>query len=531
MSDYVISYDVGTTGIKTCLFKIDETITLVKSSMKDYELMVLANGGIEQNPDDWYDAMVETTKKVMNQSGVLQDDIKGISFCAQMQGVVLVDIKGNKVRPAMSYMDNRASEEQQIGLMYGPKISGMNAFKLLKSLKITGAVPASIKDPVWKYKWVEKNEPDIFQSVYKWLDIKEYLIMKLTGEFVMTEDSAFATLLYDMKKKEFSKEMCNLYGVQYEHMPRVIKCTDRVGTLLKENALKMGLSKSTPVFGGGGDASLVGIGAGAVDVGDTHIYVGTSGWVSTVVDKKMIDIQSMIASIQGASSTSYNYFAELETAGKCLEWVKDHMALDEIGLYIKNEHTNESKESLDVSLYDFMMDTIKDIPPGSNGVIFTPWLHGNRCPFEDHYARGIFFNIGLETGKRDMIHAVLEGVCYHLRWQLEAVEKKAKTNDVIRFVGGGALSDKTSQILSNILGRKIETVEQPQNIGSVGAALITGVGLKLIDNLSDVKKMITVSNTFLPQKETIELYNSNFNVFKSLYSNNKKSFLKLNKGH
>ncbi|MCH4888114.1 carbohydrate kinase [Acidaminobacter sp. JC074] len=525
--NYVLAYDIGTTGIKTCLYLIQDNIHLVASELKGYELNVLKNGGVEQDPDTWYQAMCETTKKVISKTQLEPAMIKGISFCAQMQGLVLIDINGNPVRPAMSYMDNRASKEKEMGLEHGLKISGMNIKKLLTALKITGAVPASIKDPVWKYKWVERHEPDVFSKVYKWLDIKEYLISRLTGQTVMTEDSAFATLLYDVKEKQFSKKICDLFGVNYDHMPRIVKGTDIVGHLSSRVARELGLAENTPVFGGGGDAALVGVGAGAVSLHESHIYMGTSGWVSTVVDKKIVDISSMIASIQGASDRYLNYFAELETAGKCMEWVRDHLALDEIDIYLKKVKVTED-EAVSESLYDYMMSVIKDVPAGSHGVMFTPWLHGNRCPFEDHHARGIFFNIGLDTGKRDMIHAVLEGVCYHLKWQLEASEKRTKTLPTLRFVGGGALSELTCQLLSNVLNRPIETVYNPQNIGSVGAAVLIGVGLGWIKDLEDAKHFIQVKERYEPDKKAAEIYDNNFPVFKSLYLNNKKSFYKLN---
>lgn len=528
MSGYVISYDVGTTGMKTCLFKIDTTIDLIASDIADYDLKVLENGGVEQDPEDWFRAMCQTTIQVMAQSNLRADEISGLSFCAQMQGLVLVDQEGRAIRPAMSYMDNRAYQEHAEGLSHGVKIAGMNVKKLTKSLQVTGAVPASIKDPLWKYKWVEKNEPHIFKKIYRWLDIKEYLIARLTGRFVMTEDSAFATMLFDLKDKIFSKDICQLYGVDYEHLPKVVKSTDLVGGIKDDVAKLLGLKAGIPVFGGGGDASLVGIGAGAVDINDTHVYIGTSGWVSTVVDKRLVDLSAMIASIQGANPESYIYFAELETAGKCLEWVKDHLALDEIGVYLKKHQDLHNTEEVHESLYDFMMQAIKDVPPGSNGVIFTPWLHGNRCPFEDHKARGMFFNLGLDNGKRDMIHSVIEGVCYHLKWQLEATEKKTNTNEVIRFVGGGALADKTCQILSDILNRPIETVDNPQNIGSVGAAIIAGIGLDFIPSLHHAKSLIRRQKLYLPRQDHALMYDDQFKVFKSLYTNNKKAFESLN---
>ena len=236
----------------------------------------------------------------------------------------------------------------------------------------------------------------------------------------------------------------------------------------------------------------------------------------------------MIASIVGADPSSFLFFAELETAGKCLEWVRDHLALDEIGMFLEKKNICDNPESIHKSLYDYMMYSIKDVPPGSGGVIFTPWLHGNRCPFEDPDARGIFFNIGLETGKTEMIHAVLEGICYHLRWQLEATEKSVKTSPTIRLVGGGALSPLTCQILSNILNREIETVDSPQNVGAMGAAAVIAVGLGIIERIEDAKKLITVQGRYLPQVEHTALYDQSFRVFKSLYKNNAAAFKILN---
>ncbi len=530
MSVRVIAYDVGTTGIKTCIFEISDRITLIASATAGYELYVLENGGAEQEPDQWWDAMCSTTRKVLEENNIDADTIKGISFCSQMQGLVLVDREGKPVRRAMNYMDQRAGEELRKGMAQGPLIAGVNVFKLLKSLAITGAVAASVKDPVWKYKWVEHDEPEVFKRVYKWLDVKEYLICRCTGEFIMTPDSAFATLLYDKRKgKEgFSKDICRMLGVHMEHLPDILPCSGMAGAITKEAAEKLHLKEGTPVFGGGGDASLIGVGAGAVEISDTHIYCGTSGWVSTVVDKQMVDVSSMIAAIVGADKRYFNYFAELETAGKCLEWVKDHLALDEIDIYLEKKHVASSQEAIYKSLYDYMMYAVKDVPAGSNGVIFTPWLHGNRCPFEDSNARGMFFNISLETGKTELIHAVLEGICYHLRWQLEASEKKVKTSPVIRFVGGGALAPLTCQLLSDMLGREIETVDKPQNVGAVGAALVAAVGLGITENLSEAKKLVAVSKHYFPNQNNKKAYDDYFNVFKALYKNNKANFKRLN---
>lgn len=526
----VISYDIGTTGVKTCLFEIGETISLICGEYADYNLYVLDNGGVEQDTEEWWSAMCSSTKRLLEKTDTAPEEIMGISFCSQMQGFVAVDSEGRALRRAMSYMDQRSGDVFRKVQTHGITVSGVNILMLLKSLRLTTAASTSVKDPLWKYKWVESNEPEIFKKMYKWLDVKEYLICRACGAFIMTPDSAYSTFLYDSRpgKEGWSDALCKMYGVKREHLPDIIECTDIAGGLTAKSAQELGLKEGTPVYGGGGDATLIGLGAGCTDIGQTHIYSGTSGWVGTLIPSQKVDIISMIAGIICAEKGKYNYFAEMETAGKCFEWVKNHLALDEIGIYLSKQDVAESKETEYESLYDFLSDTVRDVPAGSGGVIFTPWLHGNRCPFEDPNAAGIFFNIGINTGKRQMIRAVLEGICYHLRWMLESQDKKIKTSDTLRFVGGGALSNVTCQILADITGRTVETVPDTKDVGSIGAAMLVAVGSGLIPSLSEAGRMIPVLEKYTPVPENKEVYDRNYKVFKKLYSANKSSFAALN---
>jgi len=523
---YVLAYDIGTTGVKTCLFGIDNTITLLAAAGRGYPLYILPNGGAEQDTEDWWRAMRESTAELFTKTEITPSQVEGISFCSQMQGLVLVDEAGIPVHRPMSYMDQRATEEITAGIANGVQVAGANIVKLIPSLIITGAVSSSVKDPVWKYKWLEAHEPENFARAYKWLDVKDYLISRCTGRFTMTNDSAFGTLIYDTRpgREGWSKEMCSMFDIRMDLLPEIIRSTDLVGGLTETAAAELGLEPGTPVFGGGGDSSLIGVGAGCVKVGDTHIYSGTSGWVITVTDRQLVDVTAMIAAITGAQVGKYNYFAEMETAGKCLEWVKDHLALDEIGVYLEKKQITDSYESAYTSLYEYLTETVKDVPPGSNGVIFTPWLHGNRCPFEDPDAMGVFFGIKLDTGKTEMIHAVLEGVFFHLRWMLECQDKKLKTSDPIRFVGGGALSPVSCQMLADILGRRIETVASPQNVGAVGAAAVAAVGMGIIDSLEQVSGFIPADRCYEPDAAKHEAYNGYFRIFRKLYETNKKLF-------
>jgi xylulokinase len=443
-----------------------------------------------------------------------------------MQCLVLVDKDGKPVRRAMSYMDNRAADEFRAFFSIGLKVSGMNLRRLLTWLRITKAAPISAKDPLWKYLWVKANEPEIFARVDKWLDAKDYLTSRFSGIKTMTEGSAYPTFLMDIRngRRGWSGKLCRLAGVDKNHLPPLINAWDEVGGITREVADTLGLREGASVYGGGGDAELIGIGAGAVRTGDTHLYFGTSGWVSTVTDKQIVDVVSSIAAIIGSQKGKYNYFAEMETAGKCLEWVKNHLALDEIGVYLGEKKVTESLESVYLNLYDYLCEVLAEVPPGSGGVIFTPWLHGNRCPFEDANARGMFFNIGLETGKSEMIRAVVEGIAFHCRSMLAAQERKLKTSDTIYMCGGGASSPVICQIFADVLGRRVATVSDPQNAGAMGAAILISYATGHISSIENAPDMLGEYRFYSPRVEDKLIYDKNYAVFMRLYNSNKKNF-------
>jgi xylulokinase len=490
---------------------------------------MLDNGGVEQKVDDWWGAIAQSTRQVLKTSAIDPKTIVGMAFCAQMQGVILVDRDSQALRNAMSYMDGRAEHQIDRYLHTGfPRIDGMNLFKLLQFVLITGGGAASTKDSLWKYLWVRENEPEIFEATHKWLDVKDYLVLRCTGKSTMGYDSANVTFVFDTRpdKLEWNESLCRKYDVNMNHLPDLVSATDRIGSLLPIPAKELALPEGIPVFGGGGDLSMISMGSGGFNLFDTHIYIGTSGWVVANVDKRMTDINAFVAGVISAVPGRYNYIAEQETSGSCLQWVRDHLALDDIGVYLSDQHAADV-EQLERSLYGLLNSVVAETRPGSRGVIFTPWLHGNRSPFEDPHARGMFFNISMETGKRHLIRAVLEGDAYHKRWMLEAVEKNVPKQETLRFVGGGAQSDQWAQILADVTQRKIEVVANPQNVGALGAAITVAIGLELT-NFEHAKEMIKVEKIFDPIVENRTVYNHQFKIFKSLYRQNRKLYMELN---
>ncbi len=469
----------------------------------------MENGGVEQDPTEWWDAMGKSTKRLLAELGVPKEEIKGISFCSQMQTLVMVDKDGAPLRRSMSCMDTRADKQFARYMKKGLQVEGLNIYKVFRFLKITGAVSASTKDPLWKYHWVKDNEPEIFAKTYKWLDAKEYLTCRATGHMKVSRDVASATFLYDVKKGVWSKELCKMFDIDMKHLPELCDSTDKVGDLLPKAAEELGLEPGIPVFSGGSDVSCCQVGAGCLQVGDVNFYSGTSGWVCTTVDRLHLDLGNIIGALPGADPTTYCYIAELETSGKCMEWVKDRIDLPEMD-------------------YDGLIEYAKDTPAGSNGVIFSPWMHGNRCPFEDHAAKGVFFNLGLTTRGTDLVKSVIEGVCMHMRWMLEATEKTFETSKVVRFTGGSAISPFICQVLADVIGREVETIESPRHVGAMGAAGLMAVSFGLIDDIKEIKDIIKVEASYKPNPENTAVYDKIFPVFKNLYTDNKKSFATLN---
>lgn len=511
MAVKVITYDVGTTGMKACMFNIsaEDSVQYIAGETEGYELHVLKNGGVEQEPDDWWQSMSVATKKLLEKTGITKEEIKGISFCSQFQTVVMVDENGTPLHRGMSCMDSRADKQLKACMNTGIKVEGLNIFKVLKYMKITGAVSASAKDPAWKYLWIKENEPETFAKTYKWLDAKEYLTCRATGKMAASKDDAGGTFLYDVHNNCWSPTLCKMLGINMDHLPEICDSTDEVGKLLPKAAEELGLAPGIPVISGGSDVSLCSVGAGCVNVGDVLVYSGTSGWVATTVDKLHLDLGNLIGALVGADPTTYNYVAEVETSGKCIEWVKDRM------------------DQLHMS-YEEMIDYVQESPAGSNGVIFSPWMHGNRCPFDDANSRGVFFNLDITTKGSDLMKAVIEGVCMHMLWLLEATETKFKTNPAIRFSGGSAIAPFICQVMADVLGRDVETIENPRQVGAMGAAALMAVSFGMLDDIKDIKKIIKVSNTYKPNPENHAVYQKLLPVFKDLYKNNKKSFAALN---
>lgn len=536
----LLAVDLGTTSLKVCLYEVGGGLTLRGSSRHALALELDADGTAEQDPRHWWDSLADGIRDVLATAAVTADRIAGITFCSQMQCLVLVDESGEPVRPALSYLDQRPTRRMHRLTRGGPRIAGIGSTLLLPWLRVSGGVAASVKDPLWKYLRVADEEPAAFARVHRWLDAKDYLTARATGRFTMSPDSAFATFLADTRGGAcaWSPWLVGRFGVNPAHLPQIVGMSEVVGPLTAAGAADLGLTEGTPVLAGGGDASLIGVGAGAVAPGDTHVYVGTSGWVSTVTDRRLVDTRTMMASVPGAQRGRYSYFGEQETSGKCFEWAAENLFRDADpahGALLATEAEPSledveptSPEDAAPELIDRLMTAVDRVPAGSGGVLFAPWLHGSRSPFEDPQVRGMFLNVGLTTGQGQLVRSVIEGITYNKRLLLDAQARKVPPSRVIRFAGGGAVSDTTGQIMADVLDHPVEAVAQPQLAGAAGAALVAACGLGLVGSLDEAAGLVQVRRRFEPDPATRAVHDANYAVFRDLYPATKALFHRLN---
>lgn len=516
----IIALDIGSSAIKTNVFVLNEEIQLLYSCNTNIGLYSPKAGYAEHDPEEVWKAVCESIQDVFMHTGVKREEIDLISICSQAQCVVLVDKDGVALTPIYNSQDGRAVDSFYKYYSHGIKVVDLNIFKAVGCFISTGFLPGSAKDPVFKYKWAQDHLPETYEKTYKWLDIKDYILCRMTGEFVTTKDNANAYTIYNSKenKGNWGKLSAKIFEIDMEKLPKVVDSFTIIGNICEKSASEMGLSTETQVIGGVIDTTGVQYGAGAVDIGETIIYWGTSGWVGTVVSKLVIDPIGRMGALVSARTGLYHYYACLESAGISYQWLKEHI--------VKNDNVMLGKAEDYLSeddIYDYMNQAIKQIPAGSDGVMYAPWITGCRAPMEATDIGGIFLNIKNSMDKRHLIRAVVEGNCYHYRLLYERSARKIKCSKVIRFVGGGAKSDEIAQILADVTGCKVEVPKNPQAAGAYGAAIVGFYTLeKEKCSFTQMVHKQKAEKIFVPIAENQMLYNKYYKVYKQLYRKNKR---------
>jgi len=522
-SNYILTIDLGTSGPKVALFTTRGEA--VGYEFEPTPVMLLPDGGAEQDPEGWWKAVTTAARRLLRNHPVPVERVLAVSTTAQWSGTVAVDAEGRHLANAIIWMDSRgAPYVRQVadGLV---KFEGYGVTRLLRWVRLTGGVPAnSGKDPIAHILYLKHQRPEVYRNACKFLEPKDYLNLRLTGKFCagfdsialhwVTDNRNLSRVVYDDRLLAFST-------IERDKLPELKRAVDVLGTLSPGAAEELGLRQEVQVMMGTPDVQSAALGSGAVRDYEGHLYIGTSSWITCHLPFKKTDVLHNMATLPSAIPERYFIGNEQETAGGCLNYLRDN-------LFCRRDELAEGPPVQNpFQVFDRMAARV---PAGSERLLFTPWLYGERTPVEDRFVRGGFFNQSLNHTREHLIRAVFEGVAYNSRWLLGCVEGFIKGRfEALNMIGGGAKSDLWCQIHADVLNRTIRQIRDPILANSRGAAYLAALGLGFL-KLEDIHRHLQVSATYQPNPENRKLYDEMFREFLSLYKRNKKSFARLNRG-
>ncbi|MBW3625060.1 MAG: xylulokinase [Armatimonadetes bacterium] len=481
---YLLGIDIGTSGTKTLL--IDEQGNVVASSTSEYPLSTLQPGWAEQDPQDWYDATVKTVRDVIAQSGVNPSEIAGLGLSGQMHGAVFLDGSGNVLRPSLLWCDQRtAAECAEITQKVGAK----------ELVRITcNPVLTGFQAP--KVVWVKNHEPEVYAKVQKVLLPKDYIRYRLTGTFATEVSDASGTSFLEVPTRRWSPEILMALDIPISWLPEVFESDVPSAKISAQGAADTGLAEGTPVVGGGGDQAAGAVGNGIVEPGIISSTVGTSGVVFAYSDEPSYDPQLRLHTFCHAVPGKWHAMGVMLSAGGSYRWLRDTMGFPN---------------------YDLMNELASIAPPGSEGLVFLPYLTGERAPHPDPYARGVFFGASIRHKQEHMIRSVLEGVAYGLRDSFEIMKEMGVPMSQVRASGGGARSSLWRQIQADVTGHPhvlINVDEGP----AYGVALLAGVGAGVWPSVQEAcRATIKVEQQTAPHADHVPIYNDFYEVYRGLY--------------
>jgi len=492
---YLIGLDVGTSGAK-CIM-IDENGKVVASSTQEYPLYTPRPGWAEQNPEDWWQGVVAGLKAILTQAQVDPADILGLSYSGQMHGLVALDENNQVIRPAILWCDQRTQKqcdwitEQAGGL---EKLLGYTNNRMLTGY--TGG----------KILWLRDEEPENFNRMKVFVCPKDYIRFRMTGEIMIDVSDASGTGFFDTRNRVWSDALIKIAGLDKAIFPTAVESTVLAGRVTREVAELTGLPEGLACYAGGGDAVIQAVGSGLVKSGILGVVIGTSGNVTMGLDHYEDNPNGDLQMFCGNEPGLWTDFGCTLSAGGSYRWYRDTLCEGAV---------KESAET-DENVYNIMGKQAESSVPGANGVIFTPYLAGERCPYPDPNARGSFYGLSLSSTRGDITRAVMEGVTYSL-CQLVDIFGKMTVNEKIYTSGGGAASPLWRQMQADIFDLPVYTMSAASEGGAYGAVLVAGVGAGLWKNLNEAVQVIKPETECLPMPENQEGYRKSYEIYKQIY--------------
>lgn len=503
---FVLAVDLGTGGPKVGFVSLTGRVAHQEHHVLDPTY--LPDGGVTVDADEWWATILGAAKRALADGVVDPAQVVAVSTTGQWAATIPVDETGIPVAAGLSWMDSRGGE--LVRSRIGGSLSGYKPRALAEFIRRSGGVPSlDGADPVGHRLFWKHACPDTWRAARWLLEPVDYLSMRFTGVAAASPVSMTGTWLIDTRdltKLAYDPVLVELAGGGADKLPPLQRFGSVMGMVQPAVAAELGIGDSVAVVTGSPDLHSAAIGSGAVRVGDAHMALSTTGWISVPTERKKTDVIRQVATVAGLDDRSYLVANNHETAGMCLQWFRS--ILGEVD-------------------YGALTELAATSAPGAGGVIFTPWLKGERSPVADRSARAGFHGMGLSTTQADLTRAVMEGVAYNNVWLLAAVEKFVGGRlDHIRMIGGGAQSDLWCQIHADTMNRTIEQVADPLYCGLRGAGLSAVVGLGLV-RLDDVRDLVEVRRTFRPDPANRAVYDRLYREFPGLYSMQKKFFRRL----
>ncbi len=519
---FILAIDLGTSGPKVALFTTRGE--LVDHDFEPNSLQLLPDGGAEQSPDEWWQAINTAVKRMLARGTVPSDQVVAVGITGQWSGTVPVDKQGNALGNAVIWYDTRGSRyiaQMMRGLV---SVNGYAVDKLIRWLQIVGAPPGNAgTDSIGHILYLKSEQPGIYQQTYKFLEPIDYIGLRLTGCMAASFDSItlhWLTDNRDINRVRYDDGLVKLSGIDAAKLPDLKPADAVLSTLLPELAREWGLPADVKVIMGSPDTHSAAVGAGAVRDYDCHFYIGTGSWLVYHYPVRKTDLALNQGSFPSAIPGRYIVMNSQQCGGACLQYLRDHVVFPEDALALGPKPSNA---------YDLLNDVAAETRAGGGKLIFTPWLYGERMPIDDSFVRGGFFNQSLQTTRADMVRAVYEGVAYSARWVLSQVEPFIHRRvEAINVVGGGAQSDAWCQILADVLQRPMRQMKDPIQANVRGAALLASAALRYV-TYDEIPDCVPVAQTFTPNTEHRQIYDELFREFRQLYKNNRGAYARLNR--
>lgn len=516
----VLALDLGTSGAKAAVFS-DRGAALSRS-FRPVALRLLPGGGAEQDPSEWWEAILTASEECLASPAVDRSRVSAIGVTGQWSGTVALDAAGEALRPALIWMDSRGAPqiEELVGGAFG--LLPYAVTRALRWIWLTGGAPAkSGKDSLAHILYLARHEPRVHERARLFLEPKDYINYRLTGVAAAGYDSIALHWVTDnrrIERVEYHPGLLAMAGLDRSKLPSLCAAADVIGPLRSEVAERLGLRPDVRVIAGAPDVHATAVGSGAVDDYVPHLYLGTSTWLSCHVPFKKTDVLHNMASLPSALPGRYLLMNEQECAGACLTQLKDKILLA--------DGSHGSAQHLTFADLDRLAAAAA---PGSGKLIFLPWLYGERCPVEDRLLRGGFFNYSLATTRAELVRSVLEGVALNARWLFRHSERFAGRGfERLRLVGGGAKSRLWCQIYADVLGRPVERAAEPELASLRGVAALALAALDAAAT-REIAAAADVSETLDPQLELRERYDELYAAFLGYYENNRRWLARLNR--